>query len=120
MAKIKYEDLITEDLTIEVGTGATKQVGSDSYPYYISEVLPNGVYGVCAAKYKFDGAHPYYDGHATVQPFDRTNAKTDFYLKRCYGNLWKVDKNGSRISRFTDRYQHFTIGRAIAHLDPSF
>ena len=122
MAKTKYEDLITEELTIEVGTAATKHVGSDSYPYYISEVLPNGVYGVYAADYTFDNAHPYYAGYAVIQPFDKTNAKTktDFYLKRCYGNWWKVDKNGSRISRFTDRYQHFSIGHAIAYLNPSF
>ena len=36
-----HQAAIEEDLKIEVGIGATYHCGSDAYPYYVSEVLPN-------------------------------------------------------------------------------
>lgn len=112
--------IIDEDLAISVGIGATLRVGSDAYPYYISEVLPNGVIGIYSPKSHFDNAHPWQGGTEVVDPFD-PNAESEIYIKRCYGNWWKVSRDDkARIERFISRWENFTIGHAYAYQDPSF
>ena len=110
---------IAEDLCISVGTGVTKHNGRDSYPFYVSEVLPNGVVGLTSGHGHFDSSHPWEGGIGVVDPFDH-DQPTEFYIKRRYGNWWKVHKNGKPISRFTDRYSRICFGRASFYQDPSF
>jgi len=112
-------DQIKEDLQIQVGIGATMSVGSDSYPYYISSVLSNGVIGLYQPNSRFDSTHPWEGGTQVVDKFDK-NHPTEFYIKRIYGKWWKCDKFGKRISRFTAKWMHFTIGHAYAYQNPSF
>ena len=120
MSKIDAKTQINEDLIIVPGTGATMSVGSDAYAYWITEVLPNGVYGVGDARSHFDESHPWEGGTEVVEPFDPTKDKTEFYIKRCYGKWWKVNKDGHRLCRFSSRYHHFSIGHACSYRDPSF
>ena len=112
------QSAIDEDLKIAVGVGATWSVGSDSYPYYISEVLPNGVIGLYNPGSHFE--NDWTDGHKIVDVFDPSHA-SEFYLKRCYGTWWKVSRDGKiRLERFTSKCVRFTIGHAYAYSDPSF
>ena len=114
----KSQNAINEDLIIAVGVGATMSVGSDSYPYYISEVLPNGVIGLYSPNSHFEKS--WTDGHEVVDKFDPAH-KSELYIKRCYGKWWKTSRDGkTRISRFTSRWQRFDIGHAYAYSDPSF
>ena len=114
------KSFIEEDLKIDVGVGATMSVGSDAYAYYISEVLPNGVIGIYSPKTHFDDSHPLEGGTEVVDAFD-PSAKSEFYLKRCYGKWWKVSRDGkTRLCRFTSRWEQFTIGHAYSYSDPSF
>ena len=106
--KLTAKEQILEDLTICPGTGATKRVVSDSYPYWITEV-PH-----------FDQDHPWEGGHEVVDKYDPTIDKTEFYLKRCYGHWWKVERDGKkRLGRFDGRYVGFTIGHACSYRNPS-
>lgn len=111
--------VIEEDLKIVVGVGATMHVGSDSYAYWITEVCSNGVIGICSANSHFDDAHPWEGGTEFVEPFDADKNKTETYIKRCYGTWWTVNKDGKRLSRFSDKWRHFSIGHAIAYRNPS-
>ena len=81
----KVQQAIEEDLVIDVGIGATKSIGSDCYPYYVSEVLPNGVIGVYRPLSSFK--HSWTDGSMEVEAFNPAH-KTEVYLKRFYGNWW--------------------------------
>ncbi len=118
--KLTAKEQILEDLTICHGTGATKSVVSDSYPYWITEVLPNRVFGVCHARSHFDQDHSWESGHEVVDKYDPTIDKTQFYLKRCYGHWWEVDRAGKkRLRRFDGRYVSFTIGHAYSYRNPS-
>ena len=119
--KLTEKEQIVEDLTICPGTGATMSVGSDSYPYWITEVLPNRVLGICSAHSHFDDKHPWEGGTEVVDPYDSKMCKTEKYIKCCYGKGWEVSKDGkTRIARFSDRWRHFSIGHAYAYLNPSF
>lgn len=119
--KISEKAQILEDLTICPGTGATLRVGSDSYPYWITEVCPNRVFGICHAKSHFDEKHPWQGGTQVVEEYDPKINKTDVYIKRCYGHWWVVTKDGKeRLRRFDDRWRHFSIGEAESYKDPSF
>lgn len=112
--------MIEEDLRLEVGLGATKRVGSDEYPYYISELLPNGVVGMYRPDAKFDDKHPWYGGSGAVDPFDPSH-KSEFYIKRRYGSWWKCTRSGVPLSDGYDRKMsglHF--GSAHYYQDPSF
>ncbi len=120
MAKVDAAQHIAEDLETSPGTGATQSVGSDSYPYWVTEVLPNGVYGICRADSHFDEAHPWEGGVEVVEPYDPATCKTEMHIKRCYGNWWVVSRDGKRLRRFTDKYVRFSIGSAVAYSDPSF
>lgn len=112
---------ILEDLTIAPGTGASMSVGSDCYAYWITDVLPNRVLGVCSARSHFDKDHPWEDGHEVVEPWNPEIDKTEFFIKRCYNHWWKVSEDGKkRISRFDGRWQRFSIGHAVSYRDPSF
>lgn len=110
---------IEEDLMIEVGIGATMSVGSDCYPYYISETLPNNVLGLYQPAARFDETHPWEGGTQVVDEFDR-NHPTELYIKRTYGKWWNCDKNGKRLTRFTSKWIKFDIGHAYAYQNPSF
>jgi len=109
---------IKEDLNMAPGLGATMSNGRDSYPYYVSEVLPNKVIGMYSPGSHF--AKDWTDGHEVVDKYD-PNHPTEFYIKRAYGKWWNVSKDGKkRLSRFTGRYRHLSFGHASAYSDPSF
>ena len=110
---------INNDLTITKGTGATVRVGSDVYPYYVSEVLPNGVYGLYSPNDRFDDQHPWEGGTMVVDPFDSEH-KSEFYVKHRYGSWWKVNPNGTPISRFSTKYHVLKFGSAYSYRNPSF
>lgn len=121
MPKIDAQTQIAEDLLVVPGTGATMSVGSDAYPYWITEVLPNRVFGICHAKSHFDDDHPWESGTEVVDPYDPSKDKTECYIKRCYGKWWTVSKDGkTRLLCFSDKWRHFSIGHACAYRDPSF
>ena len=112
------QQAIEEDLKIAVGVGAAMSVGSDVYPYYISEVLPNGVIGLYEPSSHFE--KDWTEGSQVVDKFDASR-KSEIYLKRCYGNWWKTSRDGkTRIARFTSKWRRFTIGHASSYRDPSF
>ena len=111
---------IEEDLIIEVGLGATMSVGSDCYPYYISEVLPNGVIGIYSPNSRFDETHPWEAGTEVVDAFDPVHP-SETYIRRCYGKWWTVSKDGkTRLQKFESKWKKFTIGHAYAYQNPSF
>jgi hypothetical protein len=121
MRKIDVQTQIAEDLLVAPGTGATMSVGSDAYPYWITEVLPNRVFGICHAKSHFDDQHPWEGGIEVVDPFNEATDKTQKYIKRCYGKWWEVSKDGkTRIARFSSKWNRFSIGHACGYRDPSF
>lgn len=105
------------DITIvKVGTGITEYIGSDSYAYYVTEVLPNKVLGIYTADAHFDATHPWQGGVMVVEPFDETH-KTTKYIKQLYGNWWIVSRDGkTRLQKF----HNLQIGSAHAYRDPSF
>lgn len=111
--------LIKEDLEVCVGIGATTSNGRDCYPYYVSEVLPNGIIGIYRAGWHFDAQHPWEGGDGVVDPFDQQHT-SDFYIKRRYGKWWQVDGSGKPIEPFTGKYLRLSFGRAHAFQDPSF
>jgi len=108
-------DIINEDLKIDVGMGATYHCGSDSYPYYVSEVLPKGVIGLYNPDSRFDDEHPWEGGVEVVDPFDASQA-SEIYIKRLYGNWWECTKDGKKVRKWHDI--HF--GYAHSYRDPSF
>ena len=110
---------LEEDLKIIPGTGATMSVGSDSYPYYVTEVLPNGVIGLYKPSSHWDASHTWEGGTQVVSPFD-PHAKTEQYIKRRYGKWWVVEANGRPISRFTSKWERLRFGHAVAYQNPSF
>ena len=108
---------IEEDLKIVPGVGATETVGSDSYPYYVSEVLPKGIIGMYAPNSHFEKS--WADGDMVVDPFDEKRP-TEFYIKRRYGKWWTVKRDGTPVGRFTGRYVRLSFGHACSYRDPSF
>lgn len=104
---------INEDLTIEVGTGATYHCGSDRYPYYVSELLPHGVIGMYRPNSHFE--KNWTDGHLVVDKFDSSHV-SEFYIRKSYGTWWKCDKNGKRIQK----WHSIRFGYASSYQDPSF
>lgn len=110
---IDHQAQIEEDLMIEVGLGATYHCGSDSYPYYVSEVLPKGVIGLYRPNSHFE--KDWTDGHGVVDKFDQSH-ETETYIRRSYGHWWICDKNGKRIGR----WHNISFGSACAYTDPSF
>lgn len=109
---------IAEDLVIAVGVGASIYNGRDSYPYYVSEVLDNGVIGLYDAPWKFDDKHPWEGGTGVVDAFDPTHP-TEFYIKRHYGKWWTCSKDGKCLAKFTHKYSHLSFNGAYAYQDPS-
>ena len=65
--------IIEEDLLIEVGLGATYHIGSDSYPYYVSEVLSNGIIGMYQPDSHF--LKDWTDGFLLVDKFDAQSTR---------------------------------------------
>ena len=110
-----YEKNIAEDLMLEVGLGATYSVGSDSYPYYVSELLPKGVIGLYKPASHFPEGKDWTYGSMDVDPFD-SNHPTETYIRRCYGHWWTCNKDGKKISR----WHRISFGHAYSYQDPSF
>lgn len=110
---IDHRREIEEDLKIYVGLGATYHIGSDSYPYYVSEVLPNGVIGLYSPDSHFEKS--WTDGSRIVDKFD-PEQPTKIYIKRSYGHWWECTKDGKRIRR----WHSICFGYASAYQDPSF
>ena len=110
---------LEEDLKIIPGIGATMSVGSDAYPYYVSEVLPNGIIGLYEPDSHWDEKHPWEGGTQVVSPFD-SHAKTEKYIKRRYGTWWIVEANGRPINRFTSKWKRLQFGHARSYRDPNF
>ena len=108
-----YINAIKEDLTIEVGLGATYSIGSDSYPYYVSEVLPNGVIGLYEPSSHFE--HDWTEGSMVVDKFDSSHA-SEVYIRKSYGHWWECDKDGKRKCR----WHSIHFGHACSYRDPSF
>jgi len=120
MRKITEKEQILEDLTISPGMGATKSVVSDCYPYWITEVLPNRVYGICHARSHFDQDHPWEGGHEVVDKYDPKIDVTECYIKRSYGRWWRVSKDGKkRLEKLEGPYCSFSIGHAVSYRNPS-
>lgn len=115
----KNAKAIAEDLNMQVGLGLTMRVGSDAYPYYISEVLPNGILGIVRADSCFDDTHPWEGGDEAVKPFDPSKP-TEFYIKRRYGNWWEVTKDGMPSRKWTSKYERVSFGAAVGYRDPNF
>lgn len=120
MSKIDAKVQINEDLMVQPGTGATMSVGSDAYAYWVTEVLPNHIYGIGRAHSHFDDSHPWEGGDMVVEPFDPAKDKTEFFIKRCYGKWWKVTNDGHRLERFSSKWRRFRLGHVCAYQDPSF
>lgn len=112
-----HQNMIDEDLKMTVGLGATHSNGRDSYPYYVSEVLPNRVIGIYHPQSRFDDTHSWEGGTMVVDPFDKAHP-TERYIKRFYGKWWECTREGKRIKHFD--YGRLTFGHASSHQDPSF
>ena len=110
---MKAKNFIQEDLIIQVGVGATYTIGSDSYPYYVSEVLPGGVIGLYEPGSHFENS--WADGDMKVDDFDASH-HTEVYIKRRYGKWWRVTKDGTPIEHFV----RLRFGHAYSYRDPSF
>ena len=113
------ESFIEEDLKIMPGVGATKSVGSDCYPFYVSEVLPNHVIGMYEPKSHFDKDHPWEGGTMVVDAFNPQH-RSELYIKRRYGKWWKCTKEGKPVGRLTCRYIRLEFGNAYSYQNPSF
>lgn len=107
------QKIIEEDLKIAVGVGATYCCGSDAYPYYVSEVLPNGVIGMYEPHSHFE--HSWADGDMVVDKFDPSH-KSEFYIRRSYGHWWQCTLDGKR----THRWHRVSFGHAYSYRDPSW
>ena len=102
-----------------VGVGATKHVGSDSYAFYISESfhLKNGrqVLGMYEPDTHFE--HDWTDGHEVVDKFDPT-AKSEFYITFWRGNWYRCTSTGELTK--PHRKDSYAFGYACSYRDPSF
>lgn len=108
---------LEEDLKMHIGLGVTEQVGSDAYAFYVSDLRPNGVIGLCRPKTTFKTS--WTEGTLEVEPYNES-MKTNFYIKRRYGNWWTVTPEGKPLRRYSGRYKHLSFGHAYAYRDPSF
>lgn len=113
----KSTEQIAEDLKIEIGIGVTEYNGRDSYPFYVSEILPNGVIGLYSPNSHFK--NNWTEGSMVVDAFD-PKEKSEFYIKRRYGNWWKVEANGKPLCKWGGKYTSISFGAAISYQDPSF
>lgn len=118
MKKTNEKEEIYFQLKLAPGLGATMSVGSDSYPYYVSDVLPNGVIGLYSPGSHFK--NDWTDGYEVVDAFDSKHP-TEIFIKKAYRKWWVVDKDGKkRIRPFTGRYNTLQFGSATSYRDPSF
>jgi len=113
------KSFIEEDLKIFPGMGATKSVGSDCYPFYVAELLPNHVIGMYAPKSHFDKDHPWSAGTLVVDNYDPQH-QSELYIKRRYGKWWVCTKEGKPVARFTCKYVRLRFGNASSYQDPCF
>lgn len=113
------KSFIEEDLKIFPGMGATASVGSDCYPFYVSELLPNHVIGMYEPKSWFDKDHPWEGGTMVVDAYDPQH-QSELYIKRRYGKWWKCTKEGKPVTRLTCKYVRLRFGNACSYRDPSF
>lgn len=118
MAKTDAKAEIMEDLTIAPGLGAATWNGRDSYPYYVSEVLPNRVIGMYSPGSHFEKS--WESGHLVTDKYDPEHP-TELYIKKAYGRWWEVTKDGKkRLRKFTGRYRSLSFGAAVSYQDPHF
>ena len=109
-----YIKIINEDLSLEVGLGATQAVGSDRYPFYIAELCKNGAIGLYVPEAHFK--HDWTEGSQEVAKFDPSKTATQF-IRKSYGHWWECERNGKRIRRFNG---YLKFGQACSYLDPEF
>ena len=104
---------------IHVGVGATKHVGSDSYPYYVAYAQLSKKGKPVVGMYQ-PGSHferDWTDGYEVVDPFD-PKAKPEFYITLFRNRWWACDKDGVRAK--PHRIDEYSFGMAISYRDPSF
>ena len=115
---IKGKKLTKEEMMagIKVGQGATYRCGSDSYPYYVTEV--NGfVVGTAAAK-TLGFEHDWTDGAERVAPFEE-GMKTESYRTIYRGGWYECDKDGNLTVPHRKAIQ-LSYSGAYSYRDPSF
>ena len=120
MDSIDRKEHLEKDLSImKIGLGATKNVGSDSYPFYVADkyVTKNGRYvvGMYEADAHFE--HDWTEGTQKVDAFD-PRKRPEFYICTWRNCWWKSDMNGNLIE--PHQKMHFSFGHACAYQDPSF
>ena len=101
------------------GVGATKHVGSDAYPFYISsvELQPNGrlVVGMYEADSHFENS--WTEGTMKVDKFDK-DRKAEFWLT-VWRNAWyRCDCKGKLLE--PHKKDWYSFGSACSYQDPSF
>lgn len=103
---------------LKPGTGMTQQVGSDSYPWWVTEVLAGKTIGLCHADARFDEAHPWEGGVQAVKPYDpEAGLKATTWIRHERGEWVEVTRDGARVQDFPGIV---TFGKAFSYLDPSF
>ena len=117
--KMRQERIDRDISLVRPGLGATKRVGSDSYPYYVTsvELRTNGrlVVGMYEADSHFE--HDWTEGSLTVDKFDKTKL-AEFWLT-VWRNAWyRCDQNG--ILLVPHRQDWYSFGAACSYQDPSF
>lgn len=97
----------------KVGLGASKQVGSDCYGYYISFVDPKTkTIGLYTPKHWFK--NDWTDGSMEVEPY-RENTPPTLFLQAFRGRWYKLDRLGNRECKYS-----VCIGHCAFYMDPSF
>ncbi len=118
--KLRRMQRILDDLKkMKVGLGATKHVGSDSYPYYVSSVklLNNGkfVIGMYEADSHFEKS--WTEGSLVVDKFDPAK-HAELWLTTWRNAWYQCDPNGYLL--VPHRQDWYSFGAAVSYQDPSF
>ena len=105
----------------EVGMGVTMSIGSDSYPYEIVEIIDEKHLAVRRLDYKAKPNSDYF-GHQEYEYFSREDSPLTYLMFR--NNRWreqmKDNVTGKPTRRLGSKWEHWSIGRAVAYFDPSF
>ena len=114
------QERIDRDISlVRPGLGATKRVGSDSYPFYVAtvELQTNGrlVVGMYRADSHFE--HDWTEGSMTVDKFDK-GKRPEFWLT-VWRNAWyRCDCKGKLVEPHAKDW--YSFGAACSYQDPSF
>jgi len=111
---------LLEDLKkMKVGLGATKHVGSDSYPFYVASMILTTknkyVIGLYEADSHFERS--WTEGSMTVDKFDK-DKKPEFWLTAWRNAWYRCDQNGKLL--VPHRKDLYAFGYASSYQDPSF